>query len=61
MTFMSFLPDTAGQPDLVRSRPERLSGLPVQSQRILRDDSDLTPGEREFIGAYVSGLNQCPH
>jgi len=61
MPFMKFLPENAGQPDIVRARSDRLKTLPEQSQRILRNDSDLTSGEREFIGAYTSGLNQCAH
>ncbi len=61
MPFVKFLSEDAGQPDIVRARADRLRGLPKQSQRILRDPSELTPAQREFIGSYVSGLNDCPH
>ena len=61
MPFMSFLDDDAGLLDIGQARAEKMSAMPVHVRNILRGDSELTHGEREFIGAFVSGLNSCPH
>lgn len=41
----------------INERAGRL--LSAYHQELLRGDSPLTVAEREFIAAYVSGLNQC--
>jgi Ni2+-binding GTPase involved in maturation of urease and hydrogenase len=30
-------------------------------QEVLREESELSVGQREFIAAYVSGLNSCQY
>lgn len=44
---------------LLRYRPE--TGLPLSAlaEALLRAPNTLSPGERELIAAYVSGLNDC--
>ncbi len=50
------LPGISG---LMRFRPETAAPLNQLANVLLRDSSTLTPGERELIAAYVSGLNEC--
>ena len=44
---------------LMRYRPETAAPLNALADVLLRGPSTLTPGERELIAAYVSGLNEC--
>jgi AhpD family alkylhydroperoxidase len=53
---------------LLRSLPENatlstyadlLEKLRSYGHRLMRGPSPLTPGEREFIAAFVSGINSC--
>lgn len=44
---------------LLRYRPEVAKPLNELSEVLLRGAHTLTPGERELIAAYVSGLNGC--
>jgi uncharacterized peroxidase-related enzyme len=44
---------------LLMFRPETGKPLMDLAQVLLRDAHSLTPGERELIAAYVSGLNEC--
>jgi uncharacterized peroxidase-related enzyme len=45
---------------LMQFRPETAKHLNELAEILLRDDNNtLTRGERELIGAYVSGLNDC--
>jgi uncharacterized peroxidase-related enzyme len=48
-----------GMPGLLVYRPETGRPLTELSNVLLRGPSPLTPGERELIGAYVSGRNDC--
>jgi uncharacterized peroxidase-related enzyme len=43
----------------MRFRPETAEPLNMLAERLLRAPNSLTPGERELIAAYVSGLNEC--
>ena len=43
----------------MRFRPETASPLNELAEVLLRAPNSLTPGERELIAAYVSGLNEC--
>jgi uncharacterized peroxidase-related enzyme len=43
----------------MRYRPETAKPLNELAEVLLRAPHSLTPGERELIAAYVSGLNQC--
>lgn len=45
--------------NLFRLFPHAVPPLLDYHDRLLRDESPLTVGEREFIAAYVSGLNAC--
>jgi uncharacterized peroxidase-related enzyme len=43
----------------LRFRPETAKPLSELAEVLLRGPNTLTPGERELIAAYVSGLNEC--
>ena len=51
--------DSYGIRSLVIFRPETGEHLYELVQVLLRGPSPLSEGEREYIAAYVSGLNQC--
>lgn len=53
------LPDDLEMADIFRAFPKTFRPLVEYHDRLLRDKSDLTIGERELIAAYVSGLNAC--
>lgn len=53
------LPDDLQLLDLFRRFPYAVPPLLEYHDRLLRDESPLTVGERELIAAYVSGLNAC--
>ncbi|HEV7934564.1 MAG TPA: peroxidase-related enzyme [Actinomadura sp.] len=44
---------------LLAFRPETAKPLNELAEVLLRGPHSLTPGERELIAAYVSGLNDC--
>jgi uncharacterized peroxidase-related enzyme len=44
---------------LLMYRPKTGEPLMDLAQVLLRGSNSLTPGERELIAAYVSGLNEC--
>jgi uncharacterized peroxidase-related enzyme len=43
----------------MRYRPETAKPLNELAEVLLRAPHSMTPGERELIAAYVSGLNEC--
>jgi len=51
--------DEPGIRGLFRFRPETARPLNELVEVLLRGPGTLTPGERELIAAYVSGLNEC--
>lgn len=53
------LPDDLQLLGLFRRFPHAIRPLLDYHDRLLRDESPLTVGERELIAAYVSGLNAC--
>jgi uncharacterized peroxidase-related enzyme len=53
--------DEPGIRGLFRFRPEAARPLNELVEVLLRGPSSLTPGERELIAAYVSGLNDCKY
>ena len=53
--------DEPGIRGLFRFRPETARPLNELAEVLLRGPSTLTPGERELIAAYVSGLNECQY
>ncbi|MBL7257997.1 carboxymuconolactone decarboxylase family protein [Paractinoplanes lichenicola] len=46
---------------LLRYRPSTGKPLSDLAEALLRGDSPLTRGEREYIAAYVSALNDCAY
>ena len=46
-------------PDIMRLSPEAGRPLFEMHEAVMRSPSALTPGQRELIAAYVSGLNGC--
>ncbi len=46
-------------PDIFRMSPKVSGSLMELHETVMRGESPLTPGERELIAAYVSGLNEC--
>jgi uncharacterized peroxidase-related enzyme len=53
--------DEPGIRGLFRFRPETAVPLNQLAEALLRTPNSLTPGERELIAAYVSGLNECQY
>lgn len=51
--------DFPGIRGLMAFRPETAATLNDLAEVLLRSENTLSKGERELIGAYVSGLNQC--
>lgn len=43
----------------MRFRPQTAKPLNELAEALLRGPNPLSPGERELIAAYVSGLNEC--
>ncbi len=61
MTFFPSLPADATVFHVWNAHPEIYAPLARVTQAIMRGDSPLTPGERELIASYVSGLNACQY
>ncbi len=61
MSFLKNLPQDAALLDVLRAYPETAKPLLDYHEVLLRGESPLTPGERELIAAYVSGLNACSY
>lgn len=59
MPHISLGNDAPGIVSLLIYRPETAKPLCDLAEALLRGPSSLTPGERELIAAYVSGLNDC--
>src|SRR5215472_17642509 len=59
MALLRSLPENATLADLRRTYADLLEKLRPYGQRLMRGPSPLTPGERELIAAYVSGVNRC--
>jgi uncharacterized peroxidase-related enzyme len=59
MPLLRSLPENASLMDLRQRYAELLEKLRPYGQRLMRGPSPLTPGERELIAAYVSGVNSC--
>lgn len=62
MTFLAKLGPDAKVFDAFQAWPQLYAPVGALSQVALRDfPSQLNPGERELIGAFVSRLNQCEY
>jgi uncharacterized peroxidase-related enzyme len=48
-------------PDILKMSPQAGSALLEMHEAIMRAPSALSPGERELIAAYVSGINRCKY
>ncbi len=59
MAHFSFLESHDGMLEIFRHDIDRLRPLGLVAQNLMRGPSELSPGVRELIGAYVSGLNGC--
>jgi uncharacterized peroxidase-related enzyme len=53
------LPENATLADLRNAYADPLERLRPYGDALMRGPSPFTPGERELIAAYVSGLNRC--
>ncbi|OLF11276.1 carboxymuconolactone decarboxylase family protein [Actinophytocola xanthii] len=61
MSYLSSLPEDAVLTDVFRAFPETSRPLLDYHEVVMRGPSPFTPGERELIAAYVSGLNACDY
>lgn len=59
MPLLRSLPENASLLDLRQMYADLLEKLRPYGQRLMRGRSPLTPGERELIASYVSGVNSC--
>ncbi len=59
MALFPSLPEIPHLSDVFKRFPKGLSPLLEIHDNFLREDSELTVGERELIAAYVSGRNSC--
>ena len=59
MALLRSLPEKATLADLRRTYADLLEKLRPYGHRLMRGPSPLTPGERELIAAFVSGVNSC--
>jgi uncharacterized peroxidase-related enzyme len=61
MPFFPSLPDCAGIGELWSLNPSIRKPMNDLGKAIMRDESPLTPGQRETIAAFVSGINKCDY
>ncbi len=59
MPLLRSLPENATLADLRCIYADLLEKLRPYGHRLMRGPSPLTPGQRELIAAYVSGVNSC--
>jgi uncharacterized peroxidase-related enzyme len=59
MALLRSLPENATLADLRRTYFDLLEKLRPYGHRLMRGPSPLSPGERELIAAFVSGVNSC--
>lgn len=52
-------PEDASTAHVFVRRPDIYAPFNQATEAIMRGESPLSPGERELIGAFVSGLNAC--
>ncbi len=61
MAIFPTLGDNATVPDILKMSPKAGAALMEVHEHIMRGPSALSPGERELIAAYVSGINNCQY
>jgi uncharacterized peroxidase-related enzyme len=59
MPFFNSFPDESEIGDVYRFEPRLWKAFGEFSRELMRGPSPLTPGERELIAGFVSGLNAC--
>jgi uncharacterized peroxidase-related enzyme len=59
MSFFKSLPEGSGPGNIFKAYPEIYSHWTQMGEALINGPSPLTPGERELIQAYVSGLADC--
>ncbi|MEJ8569138.1 carboxymuconolactone decarboxylase family protein [Elongatibacter sediminis] len=59
MAFFAWLDDDSDITAILFHNPRRFNPLNKATQNILRGPSELSVAEREFLAAYVSGINAC--
>lgn len=59
MSLLASLPPDAHLSDVFKRFPRGVRPLLELHDTLLRDDAELTVGQRELIAAYVSALNGC--
>lgn len=61
MMRLKSLPEDAKVYEVFARRPGLFEPFTAFCEQIMRGPSPLSAGERELLGAYVSGLNSCPY
>lgn len=61
MSYLTSLPDDTALLQIFEAYPETARFLLPLHEQVMRAPSPFTPGERELIAAYVSGLNACSY
>lgn len=61
MTFFPSLGEKTTVPDILKLSPHAGKALIEMHEAVMRGPSALSPGERELIAAYVSGINECQY
>ena len=59
MSFFSWLNDNSDITAIFFHNPKRFNPMNAATQNILRGPGELTVAQREFLSAYVSGVNAC--
>lgn len=59
MAFFSWLDDQSDITAILFHNPGRFNPLNAATQNILRGPGEMSIAEREFVAAFVSGLNAC--
>jgi len=61
MSHLTSLPDDTALLQIFEAYPDTARVLLPLHEQVMRAPSPFTPGERELIAAYVSGLNACTY
>ena len=61
MSYLTSLPDDTALLQVFEAYPDTARVLLPLHEQVMRAPSPFTPGERELIAAYVSGLNACTY
>lgn len=61
MSYFNSLENASGITDIFFERPSKYMASLTLAQELLREESHLSPLDREIIAAYTSYLNQCEY